>query len=102
MAVKGLHNYNLNRSTALVTDWSKKGIGFTLLQKHCSCDTNPICCEGGWKLVYCSSRTIHKEEADYVPVEGEGLAVTWALKKARMFLQGHPKFTILVGQRPLV
>ena len=103
IAMKGLHNYDLNRKTVLVTDWSKKGIGFTLLQKHCSCkdDSDPTCCEGGWKLVYCNSRTLHKEEADYVPVEGEGLAVTWALKKARMFLQGHPKFTILVDQRPL-
>ena len=103
LATKGLSNYELNRETALVTDWSTKGIGFVLLQKHCTCeDINPTCCEGGWKLVYCNSRTLGVEEQGYVPVEGEGLAVTWALKKCRMFLQGHPKFHILVDQRPLV
>ena len=104
LATKGLTNYELNRDTALVTDWSKKGIGFVLLQKHCACEdnSNPTCCEGGWKLVYCNSRTLGPEEQGYAPVEGEGLAVTWALKKCRMFLLGHPKFFILVDQRPLV
>ena len=104
IATKGLTNYELNRDTALVTDWSKKGIGFVLLQKHCACvdNSNPTCCDGGWKLVYCNSRTLGPEEQGYVPVEGEGLAVTWALKKCRMFLLGHPKFFILVDQRPLV
>ena len=87
----------------MVTDWSTKGIGFVLLQKYCTCeDINPTCCNEGWKLVYCNSRTLGVEEQGYVPVEGEGLAVTWALKKCRMFLQGHPEFYILVDQRPLV
>ena len=104
LARKGLCNYDLNKKTMLITDWSKLGIGFVLLQKHCSCkdDTDPTCCEGGWKLVYCNSRALSPEEVGYVPIEGEGLGVTWALKKCRMFLQGHPQFTILVDHRPLV
>ena len=104
IASKGLTYYDLTKETVLVTDWSKVGIGFVLLQKHCNCATkdDPLCCEGGWKPAYCNSRTLTPEEANYVPIEGEGLAVTWALKKARLFLLGHPKFTVYVDHNPLV
>ena len=92
------------KETVLITDWSKEGIGFVLLQKHCTCPakSDPLCCDEGWKPAYCNSRTLALEEANYAPIEGEGLGVTWALKKARLFLLGHPKFTIYVDHKPLV
>ena len=68
----------------------------------CAIESDPLCCEGGWKPVYCNSITLTPEEANYAPIEGEGLAVAWALKKARLFLLGHPKFTLYVDHSPLV
>ena len=37
MVRDGIHTYELNCPTCLCTDWSKEGLGFTLLQKHCRC-----------------------------------------------------------------
>ena len=37
MVRAGIHTYELNRPTCLCTDWSKEGLGFTLLRKHCRC-----------------------------------------------------------------
>ena len=101
---KGLTYYDPSKETALITDWSKIGIGLVLKQKHCNCkgDLNPLCCTDGWKLVFCGSRSLLSEESNYAPIEGEGLAVVWALKKARLFLLGSPKFTIFVDHNPLV
>ena len=48
---EGVKSFQINRVTVVNTDWSKIGVGFTLLQKHCSCygvDLN--CCREGWKL----------------------------------------------------
>ena len=74
-----------------------------LLQKHCTCkgEINPVCCTEGWKLILCNSRHTSPEERNYAPIEGESLAVVWALK-ARMFLLGNPKFTISVDHEPLL
>lgn len=104
IAANGLNFFDMNKETILVTDWSKVGIGFTLLQKHCKCsgEVTPLCCKSGWKLALCNSRHVHPSEFNYHPVEGEALAVTWALKKARMFLLGCPRFTIFVDQKPLL
>ena len=33
----GVKIFEINRHTCLATDWSKTGIGFLLLQKHCEC-----------------------------------------------------------------
>ena len=55
------------------------------------------------ELALCNSRHLHPAgESDFAPIEGETLAVVWALKKARMFLLGCPKFTIFVDHAPLL
>jgi len=36
----GVKNFEINRPTCLSTDWSKNGIGFTLVQKYCDCSKN--------------------------------------------------------------
>ena len=101
---KGLTYYDTKKETAVVTDWSKEGIGFVVLQKHCKCrlDEIPFCCESGWKLAFCNSRHLTAAEKNYAPIEGEALAVTWALKKARMFLLGCKHFHVIVDHLPLV
>ena len=78
----GVKIYDPSKTTALCTDWSKTGIGFMLLQKDCSCDTvTPVCCPGGWTLIYAGSRFTSPAESRYAPVEGECLAAAWALEK---------------------
>ena len=104
MAANGLAYFDRSRPTAVVTDWSRNGIGFVILQQHCSCasDQAPFCCTGGWKLALCGSRHLSSAEANYSAVEGEALAVAWCFKKARLFLLGNPGFLLLVDHRPLV
>jgi hypothetical protein len=102
---KGLQYYDMKKETVLITDWSKLGIGFVLLQKHCKCsgDPTPLCCETGWKLCLCNSRHLDPtEQRSYAPIEGEALAVAWALKKARVYLLGCHKFSIFVDHAPLL
>ena len=100
----GLAYFDVNKKTACVTDWSKKGIGFVILQKHCHCDEPPtlFCCNTGWKLIFCGSRHLSEAETNYAPVEGEALAVTWALKKAKAYLIGEPNFILAVNHKPLL
>ena len=103
IASEGLSYYDITKKTALVTDWSKTGIGFVLMQKHCCCIADSIlCCSGGWKLVLCNNRFLHPSEQNYAPIEGEALAVNWALKKANLFLLGCKEFDIIVDHQPLV
>ena len=105
VAMKGLSYFDMSKETVLITDWAKQGLGFVLLQKHCDCkgELTPLCCETGWKLTLCNSRhTDQSEENGFAPIEGETLAVVWALKKAKTFLLGCPKFTIFVDHAPLL
>ena len=104
MAENGLAYFDRSRPTAVVTDWSRTGIGFAILQQHCACarDQAPFCCAGGWKLALCGSRHLSSAEANYSAVEGEALAVAWCFKKARLFLLGNPGFLLVVDHRPLL
>ena len=101
----GLAYYDVKRKTIVVTDWCKVGIGFVILQKHCKCKheiVDSLCCDTGWKPVFCNSRHLDAREQEYCPIEGEALAVDWALKKGRLFLQGNDNFEIVVDHKPLV
>ena len=61
--------YSTPNVSWLATDWSKKSIGFWLLQKYCTCEViTPICCSTGWKIVFASSRFTHAAESRYAPV----------------------------------
>ena len=101
---RGLQYYNKDKPTALLTDWSKTGIGFVVLQQHCRCSGSerPFCCKDGWKLALCGSRHLTPAEQRYAAVEGEALAIAWALQKARLFLLGCQNLEIITDHRPLV
>ena len=89
--------------TCLATDWSKQGIGFFLMQKWCQCEElHPSCCPDGWRLVLAGGRFTKPAESRYSPVEGELLAVTDALYKARHFVLGCDKLTVAVDHKPLL
>lgn len=92
------------KKTALITDWSHQGIGYILLQKHCAWGgyINVHCCKSGWKMVSCVFIFLQPSENFHVAIEGEMLAITWALKKCKMFLLGCPKFYIFKDHHPLV
>ncbi|MPC62649.1 Polyprotein P3 [Portunus trituberculatus] len=57
----GLVYYDYSRPTAIVTDWSKEGLGFIILQQYCSCMSanTPFCCRGGWRLTLCEAGIFH-------------------------------------------
>ena len=101
---QGVRSFEPNRPTCLATDWSKKGLGFTLLQKHCRCamEDAPNCCRGGWHLVFAGSRFTTDAESRYAPVEGEALAVAYGLEKCRMFTLGCEDLLVATDHKPLV
>ena len=104
LAKDGLAYFDCSRPTTAITDWSKEGIGFVVLQQYCSCTSTdtPFCCKNGWRLALCGSRHLTSAEAGYAPVEGEALAVVWCLRKARLFLLGCPNLTLVTDHKPLV
>ena len=99
----GVRMFEKSRVTCLATDWSKTGIGYFLSQKHCQCsDITPTCCPDGWKLILAGSRFTKPAESRYHPVEGEALAVAYALHKTRYYIQGCKKLIIATDHRPLL
>ena len=100
---EGVRIYDKSKPTCLATDWSKEGIGFWLYQKHCLCSsTHPQCCPTGWKVAMVGSRFTQQAESNYAPIEGEALAVTYALEKAKFFVLGCKDLTIAVDHKPLL
>ena len=99
----GIATFEKNRITCLTPDWSKEGMGFLLLQEHCSCAINraPICCPDGWHLIFAGSRFCIDAERRYVPIEGEAAAIAWALKKCRLFIMGCPNLIVVTDHEPL-
>ena len=56
-AIRGVEIFYLQRPTCLYTNWSKRGVGYFLLQKHCHCEqTVPDCCPNGWRIILAGSR----------------------------------------------
>ena len=100
---KGVKTFDINRPTAIVTDWSKSGLGFALWQKHCSCDkVHPSCCQSGWHLITCGSRFCTAAESRYHPIEGELLALAWSLQKTSYYTLGCENLIALVDHKPLL
>ena len=99
----GVKIFDKSKPTCLATDWSKSGIGFWLFQKHCQCQGSKLfCCKTGWKITLVGSRFTHSAESRYAPVEGEALAVVYALDKARHFVLGCPNLSVAVDHKPLL
>lgn len=100
---QGVRIFDKTKPTCLATDWSKTGLGFWLLQKHCPCaKLEPFCCRHGWKIVLVGSRFTHPAESRYAPIEGEALAVVDALGKAKHFVLGCTDLIVAVDHKPLL
>ena len=99
----GVRLFDPTRPTNLATDWSIDGIGFILRQKHCSCTAvSPICCDDGWKLCLVGSRFTTDTESRYSPIEGEALAIAWALNQTKYYVLGCPILTVTTDHKPLI
>ena len=100
---KGSH-FDTKRNTKIITDWSKKGIGFLVMQRCCNCSSSipPTCCKNGWKLAFCNKRYLTTTESNYSPIKAKALVVALTLKKARLFLLSCKHFTVIVENKPLV
>ena len=103
LVTNGVQSFQLDTWTCIITDWSKSGVGYVMWQKRCSCHTiHPTCCKSGWALISCGSRFCTSAEQNYHPIEGELLAVTWALKKTAYYTLGLEKLLLLVDHKPLL
>ena len=82
----------------------KKGIGYFLLQKHCSCaEITPDCCENGWRITLAGSRFLSPDEQKLdEPIEGEALAIVYALEQTKYFTLGCQQLIIATDHEPLV
>ena len=100
---EGVRIFDPSRTTVLSPDWSKTGIGYFLYQKYCECPSvTTNCCKDGWRITLAGSRFLHKAERNYWPVEGEALAVAWALEDSKFFTLGCRDLHIQTDHRPLV
>ena len=100
---EGVRIFEPSRTTVLSPDWSKTGIGYFLYQKYCKCaSVTTNCCKNGWRITLAGSRFLNKAERNYWPVEGEALAVVWALEDSKFFTLGCNDLHIQTDHRPLV
>ena len=80
--------YDPSKEATLLTDASRKGLGFALLQED--------------RLILCGSRFVTEAESRYAMVELELLAIVWACHKCRLYLLGQNNFLVLTDHRPLI
>lgn len=99
---EGVRIFDINRRTCLRTDFSKSGIGYFLSQKHCTCESQSYgCCSDGWQITLAGSRFLSQTESNYAPIEGEALAVAWALEQTKFFTMGCNNLLVIVDHKPL-
>ena len=99
----GVEIFDIQRRTCLRPDWSKRGIGYFLLQQHCSCLSGlPDCCPQGWRITLAGSRFLSSAEQRYAAIEGEALALAWGLEQTKYFTQGCDNLIIVTDHKPLV
>ena len=100
---EGVEIFDPSLATCLRTDWSTKGMGYYLVQKTCECQPiHPDCCTEGWRITLAGSRFNTPTEARYAPIEGEALAIAWALRQTKFFTMGCDKLLIATDHKPLI
>ena len=99
----GVQIFDLDKKTCLRPDWSSKGVGYFLTQKHCTCPgTCPDCCENGWVITLAGSRFLSGAEKNYAAIEGEALAIAWGLEQCKYFTLGCSELLVVTDHKPLV
>ena len=101
--IEGVSLFDPTLTTCLATDFSAHGIGYFLLQKTCQCSARcPTCCKTGWRLCLVGSRFLRPAETRYAPIEGEALAVAYALHQCRYFVLGCKDLIVATDHKPLL
>ena len=73
------------------------------MQKYCQCASKtPTFCNDGWKLCLVGSRFTHPAESRYAPIEGEALAVVYALHQTRYYVLGCKDLIVATDHKPLL
>ena len=88
-----LRPFNPNYDTELVTDASRIGLGFALLQVDTLTKNR--------HLIQCGSRSLSSPETRYAVCELEGLAILYGITKCRHYLLGMDHFTVVTDHKPL-
>ena len=87
--------YTPGKPVELYTDAAcKTGYGFVLKQLQA---------DKSWRPIMVGSRALLDAETRcYAPIESELCALAWAIRKARKFLLGVPRFKVYTDYQPLV
>ena len=96
--------FQVGRTTALATDWSKTGQSLGLWQKQCECD-GPVtiaCCKCGWRIVFMSSRFNNYAKSRYSAIESEAMTVYWAKEKVDYLIFGCTDLHIGVDHKHIL
>jgi len=100
-----LHPFDPNKRTQLITDASRLfGLGYALMQetvKAIPAMNGREAVPAKWHMIKCGSVTLTDCQRRYATCELESLAICWALKKCRYFLEGHPFFEVWTDHKPL-
>ena len=91
-----LFHFDPKLPTTLLTDASRTGLGYVLIQTQEVPSSKPI-----HKLITCGSGFLSEAEGNYAVVELELLAIVWAVKNCRLYLAGA-KFEIITDHQPLI
>ena len=99
----GVKIFDLGKLTCIRPDWSKRGLGYFLMQKHCNCNSRiPDCCPTGWKVTLAGLKFFNGVEKNYVAIEGESLAIAWSLEQKSYFTKGCKDLVIVTDNKLLV
>ena len=99
---RGVQIFDPKRKTCLSPDWSKVSIGYWLRQKYFDCiSDSPDCCDSGYKITLAGSRFLRFSEQRYVPIEGEALAIAWALEDTKFFTLRCDNLIVATDHKPL-
>ena len=100
---EGVKLFKVGQTRSLVTNMSKGGMGYVLLQKRCTCnELTPRCCSEGWTPVNIGSRFYSQAERNYSAIEGELLGVTWALEKTKHWTLRCHGLLVFTDHKPLL
>ena len=88
-----LRSFNPDWKTQVVTDASRVGLGFALMQQDPGSQT--------WYLIQCGSRSVNGAESRYAVCELEGLGILFAIEKCRHFLLGMKTFDVITDHKSL-
>ena len=86
--------FDIKRKTELLTDASRLGIGYVLLQYDEVSQR--------WRLIKAGSTALKGGQKNYPPIQLELLALTWSLQSCNFYLRGHPGFMVKTDHNPLV